>query len=297
MIIRSPDDVTASVLEVMGRTQDPRLREIMISLAKHLHSFVRETRLTETEFRAAAALVAKLGQQTTDSHNEVVLMGGSLGLSQLVCLLNNGDRGQHETTQNLLGPFWRLNSPVTENGASIVRSPTPGPELFADLLVADTDGQPVVGAEIDIWQSSPVGLYEQQDPEQAFMNLRGKFMTGADGRIRFRSVTPGPYPIPTSGVVGQLLEAQGRHPYRPAHLHALVYKDGFKTLTSQIYVNDDPYLDTDVQFGVTRALIGDYVRHEEPHPDHPEAPTPWYSLDHTLTLEAGDARLPIPPIK
>lgn len=297
MIIRSPDDVTASVLEVMGRTHDPRLREIMISLAKHLHSFVRDTRLTETEFRAAAALVAKLGQQTTDSHNEVVLMSGSLGLSQLVCLLNNGDRGRHETTQNLLGPFWRLNSPVTENGASIVRSPTPGPELFADLLIADTDGRPLAGAEVDIWQSSPVGLYEQQDPEQAFMNLRGKFTTGADGRIRFRSVTPGPYPIPTTGVVGQLLEAQSRHPYRPAHLHALVYKDGFKTLTSQIYVNDDPYLDTDVQFGVTRALIGDYVRHDAPHPDHPEVQAPWYSLDHTLTLEAGDARLPIPPIK
>ena len=297
MIIRNPDDVTAAVLEVMGRTRDPRLREIMTLLAKHLHAFVREANLTEPEYRTAAALLAKLGQQTTDTHNEVVLMGGSMGVSQLVCLLNNGDHGQHETTQNLLGPFWRLNSPVTENGGSILRSPTPGPVLFADILVADVDARPVVGAEVDIWQSSPVGLYEQQDPEQAFMNLRGKFRTGADGRIRFRSVKPGPYPIPTTGVVGQLLDAQGRHPYRPAHLHALVYKDGFKTLTSQIYVNDDPYLDTDVQFGVTRALIGDYQRHDQPHPDHLDVEGPWYSLDYTLTLEAGEARLPIPPIK
>lgn len=297
MIIRSPDDVTAAVLEVMGRTRDPRLREIMISLATHLHAFVRETRLTEVEYRAASALLVKLGQQTTDTHNEVVLMGGSMGLSQLVCLMNNGDMGEHATSQNLLGPFWRLNQPIVENGQSIVRSPTPGPQLFARLSIKDVDGKPIPDAEVDIWQSSTVGLYEQQDPEQAFMNLRGKFRTDANGQIWFHSVKPGPYPIPTTGVVGQLLDAQGRHPYRPAHLHALVYKEGFKTLTSQIYVREDPYYDTDVQFGVTEALTGDYVRHDEPHGTHPEVGTPWYSLDYILTLEAGDARLPIPPIK
>jgi catechol 1,2-dioxygenase len=297
VIIRSPDDVTAAVIEVMGRTRDPRLREIMIALAQHLHAFVRETRLTEIEYRAAAALIAKLGQQTTDTHNEVVLMGGSLGLSQLVCLMNNGDMGEHETAQNLLGPFWRLNQPVVDNGGSILRSPTPGPQLAARMTVKDPSGAPIEGAEIDIWQSSPVGLYEQQDPEQAFMNLRGKFRTDARGEIRFRSVKPGPYPIPTTGVVGQLLDAQGRHPYRPAHIHALVYKDGFKTLTSQIYVNDDPYLDTDVQFGVTRALIGDYQKHEEPNLDYPDMAAPWYSLHYVFLMEAGDARLPIPPIK
>ena len=297
MIIRSPDDVTASALSVMERTHDPRLRDIMTALARHLHAFVSEVKLTEAEYRAAAALLARLGQQCTDTHNEVVLMGGSLGLSQLVCLLNNGDMGEHQTSQNLLGPFWRLNSPVTENGGSILRSPTPGPELFARLTVEDAAGAPVTGAELDIWQSSPVGLYEQQDPEQAFMNLRGKFRTDAAGQVWFRSVKPGPYPIPTTGVVGQLLNAQGRHPYRPAHLHALVYKDGFKTLTSQIYVREDPYYDTDVQFGVTEALTGDYRRHDEPHPDHPEVQAPWYSLDYALVIEAGEARLPIPPIK
>jgi catechol 1,2-dioxygenase len=227
----------------------------------------------------------------------VVLMGGSMGVSQLVCLMNNGDMGEHETSQNLLGPFWRLSQPVVENGGSILRSATPGPQLAATMTVNDPSGAPVAGAEIDIWQSSPVGLYEQQDPEQAFMNLRGKFRTDANGQVRFRSVKPGPYPIPTTGVVGQLLDAQDRHPYRPAHIHALVYKDGFKTLTSQIYVGDDPYLDTDVQFGVTRALIGDYRRHEEANPDYPDMPSPWYSLDYVFSMEAGDARLPMPPIK
>jgi catechol 1,2-dioxygenase len=297
MGIKGPDDVTAAVLEVMGRTHDPRLREIMISLAKHLHGFVRETRLSEAEYRAAGAILARLGQQCTDTHNEVVLMGGSLGLSQLVCLLNNGDMGEHETTQNLLGPFWRLNQPVAQNGDSIVRSPTAGPELFATLRFVDVEGAPVAGAEVDIWQSSPVGLYEQQDPGQAAMNLRGKFRTDADGKIWFRSVKPGPYPIPTTGVVGQLLDAQGRHPYRPAHMHALAYKDGFKTVISQIYVRQDPYYDTDVQFGVTEATTGDYRQHDEPHPQHREVQAPWYSLDYTLIMETGDARLPIPPIK
>jgi catechol 1,2-dioxygenase len=297
MTIRTPDDVTASVLQVMQRTHDPRLREIMTSLAKHLHAFVKDVKLTEVEYRAAGALLAKMGQQCTDTHNEVVLMGGSMGVSQLVCLLNNGDMGEHETTQNLLGPFWRLNSPITQNGGSIVRSPTAGPVLFATLHIKDASGAPVEGAEVDIWQSSPVGLYEQQDPEQAFMNLRGKLRTDGQGKVWFRSVTPGPYPIPTTGVVGQLLNAQSRHPYRPAHLHALVYKDGYKTQTAQIYVREDPYYDTDVQFGATEATTGNYVPHAEPHPTETDVMAPWYSLDHTLVLEAGEARLPIPPIK
>jgi catechol 1,2-dioxygenase len=297
MIIRTPDDVTAAVLEIMGRTHDPRLREIMTSLAKHLHAFVHEVKLTEVEYRVASALIARMGQQCSDTHNEVVLMGGSMGVSQLVCLLNNGGMGDHETTQNMLGPFWRLNSPITENGGSIVRSPTPGPELFATLHVTDDKGAPIAGAEVDIWQSSPVGLYEQQDPEQAFMNLRGKLRTDAEGTVWFRSVKPGPYPIPTTGVVGQLLNAQGRHPYRPAHLHALVYKDGFKTQTAQIYVREDPYYDTDVQFGATEATTGNYMPHNEPHPTEADVQAPWYSLDYTLVMESGEARLPIPPIK
>ena len=297
MIIRNPDDVTTAVLAVMEQTHDPRLREIMTSLVKHLHGFVREVKLTEPEYRQATAILNEIGKLASDTHNEMVLMGGSLGVSQLVCLLNNGDMGAHATTQNMLGPFWRLNQPVAENGGSIVRSPTPGPELFATLRLVDFKGAPISGAEVDIWQSSPVGLYEQQDPGQAAMNLRGKFRTDAKGLIRFRSVKPGPYPIPTDGVVGRLLAAQGRHPYRPAHIHALAHKDGFKTMISQIYVRQDPYYDTDVQFGATEATTGDYVQHDEPHPDHPEVQTPWYSLEYTLVMEPGDARLPIPPIK
>ncbi|OKO73234.1 dioxygenase [Bradyrhizobium sp. AS23.2] len=297
MIIAREQDVTAAALAVMERTSDPRLRQIMVSLVKHLHAFVRDVRLTEKEFRDATAIVAELGKLTTDTHNEVVLMAGSLGVSPLVCLLNNGDQGNTETDQSLLGPFWRLNSPRVENGGSIVRSETPGATLFVNGRVVDKDGRPVAGAEVDVWHASPVGLYENQDPEQADMNLRGKFTTDQDGCFSFRSVMMVGYPIPTDGVVGRLLEAQSRHAYRPAHLHALIFKPGFKVLISQVYDPNDPHIDSDVQFGVTQALIGKFVRHEMPHPTAPDVPAPWYSLDHTYRLEAGEAVLPRPPIK
>jgi len=162
--------------------------------------------------------------------------------------------------------------------------------------IADADGHPVAGAEVDIWHSSPEGLYENQDPEQAEMNLRGRFVSDEAGRFHFRSVKPAGYPIPIDGPVGDLLRAQGRHNMRPAHLHFLARKDGFKTLISQVYVQDDKYLDSDVQFGVTRRLIGNYVGHENEPPPAPDVSGPWYSLDAAFVMEPGKARLPKPPI-
>jgi catechol 1,2-dioxygenase len=297
MIIERQQDVTIAAETVMERTSDPRLREIMVSLVKHLHGFIRDVRLTEAEFREAAAVIGELGKLTTDTRNEIILMAGSLGVSSLVCLLNNGDQGNTETAQSLLGPFWRLNSPKVENGGCIVRSDTPGAPLFVTARVVDAAGRSIAGAVIDIWHASPVGLYENQDPEQAEMNLRGKFTSDAEGRFWFRSVMMVGYPIPTNGVVGRLLKQQGRHPYRPAHLHALIYKPGFKVLISQVYDPADPHIESDVQFGVTRALIGNFVRHDEPHPTEGDVDTPWFSLDYVYPMEVGDAVLPRPPIK
>jgi catechol 1,2-dioxygenase len=237
-----------------------------------------------------------LGKHTTEAHNEAVLMAGSLGLSSLVCLLNNGDNGQTETDANLLGPFWRLGSPDTPNGGSIVRSPTPGPALFVDAWFKDRRGRPVAGAEVDIWHSSTEGFYENQDPTQADMNLRGKFITDGDGHISFRSVKPAGYPVPINGPVGELLRAQGRHNMRPAHLHILACKDGLKTLISQVYVGDDPHLDSDAQFGVTRHLIGNYVRHDGERAPSGDVAGAWYSLEHTFVMEPGESRLPRAPI-
>jgi catechol 1,2-dioxygenase len=299
MIINRQEDVTPAVVEAFQNTADPRLREILTALVKHLHAFARDVHLTEEEFERAVQYVAKLGQRTDDRHNEVVLMSGSLGFSTLICLLNNGNKGQTETTANLLGPFWRMNSPATNSGASIVRSPTPGPVLFVNCWIKDDKGKPIEGAEVDIWHSSPEGFYEQQDPKQADMNLRGKFMTDAQGHFGFRSVKPAGYPIPIDGPVGDLVRATGRHNYRPAHLHFLIFKPGFKTLISQIYVNDDERLETDVQFGVTRALVGDYVRHDgqEGKAPAPDVTGEWYSLDQTFVMERGNSRLPKPPIQ
>jgi hydroxyquinol 1,2-dioxygenase len=296
MIIGSEKDVTTVVLKEYERIKNPRLREIVAALIRHLHEFAREVKLTEEEFQAAIAHIVALGKNTTETHNEAVLMSGSLGFSTLICLLNNGNRGQTETDANLLGPFWRMDSPPTKNGASIVRSPTPGPALFVDAWFRDTAGKPIADAEVDIWHSSTEGFYENQDPVQADMNLRGKFTTDKDGHISFRSVKPAGYPIPIDGPVGELLRAAGRHNMRPAHLHFLTYKPGFKTLISQIYDPEDKNIETDVQFGVTRHLIGKYIRHDEPRAGAADVKPPWYSIEHTFVMEKGAARLPRPPI-
>jgi hydroxyquinol 1,2-dioxygenase len=296
MIIRNQRDITGAVLAELARAADPRFKEIMSAAVRHLHDFVREAKLTEAEFQKACAYIATLGKLTTESHNEVVLIAGSLGVSSLVCLLNNGDHGQRETTANLLGPFWRMNSPKTENGSSIVRSPTPGDPIFVNAWIRDLQGRPVAGAEVDVWHTSGEGYYENQDPAQADMNLRGKFTTDNDGHISFRSVKPIGYPIPVNGPVGELLRTQGRHNLRPAHIHFLIFKPGFKTQFSQVYSSDDKNLDTDVQFGVTAALIGKYVRHDHDRAPAPDVKGTWYSLDHDFVIEPGEAKLPRPPI-
>jgi hydroxyquinol 1,2-dioxygenase len=296
MIIRTQEDVTPAVLAEIERASDPRFREVMSAFVRHLHGFAREVRLTEAEFQTAVGTLVALGQRTTESHNEAVLMSGALGFSTLICLLNNGDNGATETTANLLGPFWRTDSPRTPNGGSIVRSPTPGLPVFVTASIKDREGRPVAGAEVDVWHSSTEGYYENQDPAQADMNLRGKFTSDAEGRIALRTIKPAGYPVPVEGPVGDLLRAQRRANMRPAHLHFLIHKPGFKTHISQVYTDDDPNLETDSQFGVTRALIGHYVRHDkEPAPAaHVEGP--WYSLDYTFRIEPGIATLPRPPI-
>ena len=294
MIIENEAQLTQAVLDETHRTSDPRLKEILQSLIKHLHGFAREVRLTEKEFDQAINIVTRMGQMTTESHNEVRLMCGSLGLSALVCLMNNGDGG--ETTANLLGPFWRAGSPRVPNGGSIIRSPTEGIPLIFTGQVVDRQHQPVAGAEVDVWHASTVGLYENQDPTQAEWNLRGKFTTDHEGIFRYWSIKPAGYPVPSGTVTEQLLLAQGRHPMRPAHLHSLIYKPGFKTQASQVYSADDANLETDAQFGPTKAVIGHYVLHEnEPAPD-PDLRGPWYSLDYTFVLEPGEAWMPTPPV-
>jgi catechol 1,2-dioxygenase len=295
-IVEDEASVTDKVLVAMRGAASPRLREVMAALVRHLHAFAREVRLTEEEFETGIDFLNRIGQSTHDAHNEGILFSDAVGLSTLVCLLNNGHNGATETASALLGPFWRMNSPRTENGGSIVRSETPGPALFVSCRVCDPRGKPLEGVEVDVWQASPVGLYENQDERQCDMNLRGKFTTDSEGRFWFRSVKPAGYPVPTHGPVGDLLRAQGRHPYRPAHLHFLAFKSAYKTLITQVFVDDDEHLESDVVFGVTRHLIGDFRRGEGTPPSL-EVKGPWYRLDYEFVMEPGEAKLPKPPIK
>jgi catechol 1,2-dioxygenase len=239
-------------------------------------------KLTEKEFQQAVAYVNSIGKATTPSHNEAMLLAGSTGVSNLVCFLNN----TQPSPANNLGPFWREGAPRLENGASLLQAPTPGARLAFKGQVLDLNRKPVAGAEVDVWHSSTVGLYENQDPSQPEMNLRGVFVTDADGRFGFSSVKPAGYPVPNDGPAGAFLKAQKRHNMRPAHLHFMVYKPGFKTIASQVYVQDDPYLETDSQFGVTKSLIGDYKKQ----------PDGSYALTFTFVIEPGEARRPRAPI-
>jgi len=285
MIIETQDDVTAAVLAEMHRTPDPRTKELLSLLVKHLHAFVREAKMTEREFQEAIGYVNAIGKRTTPSHNEAMLLAGALGVSNLICLINNGQKGTRPTQANNLGPFYRADAPRCKDGESILRSPTPGDALVFRGKVTDMDGKPIAGADVHVWQSSPAGLYENQDPKQAEMNLRGIFTTQPDGSFSFRSVKPAGYPVPIDGPTGALLAAQKRHNMRPAHLHFLIHKPGYKTIASQVYDPDDPHLETDSQFGVTKALIGNYVKKGD-----------GFELAFTFELEPGEARLPKAPI-
>lgn len=166
-IIEHVDGITDIVLRAMAGAPNPRLRTVMAAFVRHLHAFAHEVRLTQDEYDLAIDFLNRIGKTTTDAHNEGILFADAVGLSALVVLMNNGGKGPTETAAALLGPFWRDHSPPTANGGTIVRSPTPGPELFANCRIADEGGRPISGVEVDVWQASPVGLYENQDPNQA----------------------------------------------------------------------------------------------------------------------------------
>jgi hydroxyquinol 1,2-dioxygenase len=256
---------------------------------------VRDTQLTEAEFRQLCGLVAKAGQLTTPSHNEVVLAAGSLGVSALVCLLNNGDAANRDHRQPdgavlaqgiAAHAQRRLHRALAHAGRSGVRH----------AWVSDRDGQPVADAEVDIWQASGEGYYENQDPGAGRHEPARHLHHRRAGPHRFRTVKPSGYPMPVTARWAQLLRAQGRHNMRPAHIHFLIHKPGFKTQFSQLYSSDDPHLDTDVQFGVTQALVGQYVLHEGEAAPAPDVQGRWYTLEHRFVIAPGDDTLPPPPI-
>ena len=250
------DNITDAVVNSMSDDIPARNREIMVSALKHLHDFCKDTNLTYSEWTEAMEWLRRAGDLApSEAHR--ALIADIVGMEVLVDMLDkNPTHG--ETVTTVLGPFYRENPPVLPNGASIVQKDFEGQETVrVKGQIRDTDGNPVAGVTVDVWEDAPNGMYEQQDPGQPDYNLRGRFETDADGRYDFVAIRPVPYPIPYDGAAGELLNFMGHHPWRPGHIHFLIQKPGYKTLISQIYDSTTEYLDNDSVFAVKEDLIGE----------------------------------------
>lgn len=255
------DTALDAVLASFETTKDPRLRQVVRAVATHLHALVRELRPTQREWEQAIDYLTAVGHTCSPTRQEFVLLSDVLGVSMLVETLNTGTDGTEST---VLGPFHMTRSPRRALGESIDLLGG-GRRAVVSGTVTDLGGAPVAGAEVDVWQCDENGLYDVQSPRtQPPGNGRGLFRTDAQGRFRFRTVVPSHYPIPTDGPVGALLDATGRHPYRPAHIHFLVDAPGFDPLTTHMFVAKSPYIDDDAVFAVKEGLICEFTAcHDE----------------------------------
>lgn len=272
-------NITQAVIGRLTNCDNPRLKEVFTSLVTHLHDFVRETRLTEEEWMQGIAFLTDTGHMCTGQRQEFILLSDTLGVSMLTVALNQA-RPPGATEATVFGPFHVDDAPSVEAGADIARG-APGEPLFVDIEVVGLDGKAIAGASVDVWQADEDGLYDVQRPELGDeRRARGVLRTDAAGRTHFRTIVPTAYPVPTDGPVGRMLVASGRHPWRPAHVHFLIHASGFQTLTTHIFREPDPYLDSDVVFGVRSSLIGQFERHER----GPRADTPYFTLSQRFVL-------------
>lgn len=276
--------LTPAFLERIANCPDPRLKQVLGALVTHLHDFARGVQLTEAEWMQGIRFLTETGQKCDATRQEFILLSDTLGLSMLVVAMNNA-KPPGATEATVFGPFHVDDAPAAEQGADLSGG-APGVPLFVDARIVDLQGRPIAGAEVDVWQADEEGLYDVQRPELgSTRRARGVLRSDADGRVRFRSITPSPYPVPTDGPVGQLLLASGRHPWRPAHLHFLIRAEGFQTLITHIFREPDPYLDSDVVFGVRSSLIGRFVPHEAGRaPDGSTVATPFCTLAQDFVL-------------
>ncbi|WP_170383478.1 dioxygenase [Ruegeria atlantica] len=257
------DNITDVFMGYLSKDTDPRMREIMGSLVKHLHDFARETNLTHDEWRAGIAFLEGCAAVETEDRHEFVLASDVLGLSSLVDMLHSSPDA---TSSSVLGPFHVSGAPPLPIGGDMKRH-YGGPVLLAQGVIRDTEGNPIAGAELDIWQTAPNGLYASQDEEQDTYSFHGLMTVGDDGRYAFTTVKPVEYTVPCDGPVGDILRACGRHPWRPSHLHFIVKAPGYRSLVTEIFPDDDPYLDQDTVFGVRDDLVMTYV--ERPASEFP----------------------------
>ena len=273
------------VKQQYGNCKDIRLKTIMESAVTHLHEFVKEVEPTHEEWMYMIEYLTKTGQKCDDKRQEFILLSDVLGISALVDTINNR-KTLNATESTVLGPFHVKNAPIRDMGDNI-NYDGKGEPAYIFGSVTDTDGNPIDGAAIDVWQANDDGFYDIQQPGvQPEMNLRGIFSTKDDGKYWFKSVKPKFYSIPTDGPVGTMINATGRHPNRPAHLHYIVSAEGYKTVVTHVFVKGSEYLDSDAVFGVKSSLISEYILIE----DDIKAKkigfdTPYYELEFNFVLE------------
>ncbi|CAI6063558.1 hypothetical protein V2G26_011283 [Clonostachys chloroleuca] len=272
--IKLGDDFTNAVIAATGPKADPRVRTVFASLIRHLHDFTRENQITVDEWTKAVSLMNRAGQMSNEKRNEGQLVCDVLGLESLVDDITNSllvGESYEATATAILGPFYRDDTPAIPNDASIVLTPPKdgkGENVYMHGIVTDAaTGKPIPGAKIDIWQCSTNGMYEQQDPDQAEWNLRGKLTTDENGYYGVYCIRPVPYPIPYDGPAGDLLQLLDRHPWRPGHIHLLIGINGYAPLTTQIFDRTSKYLIDDSVFAVKDELLVDF----KPIQDNPKA--------------------------
>ncbi|WP_233839434.1 intradiol ring-cleavage dioxygenase [Paraburkholderia sp. ZP32-5] len=259
----SEHELTEQVIASFANTSDERLRTLMGSLVRHMHAFVREVEPTEAEWMSAIRFLTDTGKMCDDLvRQEFILLSDTLGVSMLVDAINHRyATGATDTT--VFGPFYIRGMPERAYGENIAFSP--GTPALVHGRVLTTDGEPIEGAVLDVWQTADNGMYSGQDTEQPHGNLRGRFRSDAEGRYAISTIVPVSYPIPTDGPVGRMLNATGRHPWRPAHLHFMIDAPGYRKLVTHVFNKGDKYLESDAVFGVKPSLMVDYHEHPADH--------------------------------
>jgi len=246
--------ITEAVLERVRNAPNSRHRIISEALVRHLHDFVREVEPSYDEWAQAISFLTRVGQKCTDTRQEFILLSDTLGVSMLVDAINHRFPG-HATQTTVLGPFHVASAPEFALGDDISGGMTGAP-LLVEGKVGGIDGKPIAGAVVEFWHADAEGFYDvQSETGLAKLAGRGVLRTDADGAFWFRTVIPAAYPIPDDGPVGDMLKAQARHPYRPAHVHFMISAPGCETLVTHLFLADSEYLDSDVVFGVKDALI------------------------------------------
>jgi hydroxyquinol 1,2-dioxygenase len=281
------DTITQAVIARHAAAQDTRLREVMTSLVQHLHAFAREVKLTEAEWCEGIRFLTECGRLYNERRQEFVLLSDTLGLSMLVAALNHRKpSGCTESTMS--DPFHVDGAPRCSDGAESARG-AQGEPCYVRGCVRALDGTPIAGAEVQVWQSDGDGLYGVRSPDAQGDNqghyARDVLISSADGSFHFRSVVPAPHTIPHDGPVGRMLQALGRHPWRPAHLHFMITAPGCERLVTHVFRAGGKYLDSDAVFGVRRSLVAEWVRHGPgATPDGLRSDVPFYTLDFAFVL-------------